>query len=112
MVSALQRVAASYGPRTGSVLSRGAAHDPDADPFARGFIVGLDERTEIGRLMRLLEPRSRQLLLMWFVECRPVTAIADALGISRVHCYRLRDRALRRMLDASPEGKLGETRAS
>jgi DNA-directed RNA polymerase specialized sigma24 family protein len=112
IAAALRRVSIGYGPQTGSVLSREGLHDPDADPFARGFIAGLDERAEIGRLMRTLEPRSRRLLAMWFVEGRPVTAIADALGISRVHCYRLRDRAFRHMLDASAGEHLGAPRAS
>jgi DNA-directed RNA polymerase specialized sigma24 family protein len=111
-VNALRRVPIGYGPRTGSVLSREGVHDPDEDPFARGFLAGLEERTEIGRLMKLLDPRSRRLLGMWLVEGRPVTAIAKALGISRVHCYRLRDRALRRMLDESDGSEFGATRAS
>lgn len=75
------------------------ARRPDAGPFRAGFLTAIDERAELTRLLDGLDQRSRTLLLLWFVEDRPVTGIARHLGISRVHCYRLRDKALRAMLD-------------
>lgn len=83
------------------MLARQGAWDPHAEPFGRGFLTGLDERSELARLLDALDPRERRLLVLWFVEGYPVSAIARALGISRVHCYRLKDRALRQMLEAS-----------
>ena len=101
LTAALARIGDGYGPKSRSVLARDRAWDPDAEPFGRGFLTGLEERTEIRRLLGALDVRDRRLLILWYVEGRPVTAIARALGISRVHCYRLRDRALHRMVDAS-----------
>jgi DNA-directed RNA polymerase specialized sigma24 family protein len=72
---------------------------PDAGPFRAGFLTAIDERAELSRLLGSLDARSRTLLHLWFVEDQPVTGIARQLGISRVHCYRLRDKALRAMLD-------------
>ncbi len=73
--------------------------DPRRGPFRSGFLDGLETRTELNRLLAHLDERARLLLLLWFVHERPVTAIADRLRISRMHCYRLRDRALQQMLE-------------
>jgi DNA-directed RNA polymerase specialized sigma24 family protein len=98
---ALSRVRDDYGLRSRSVLSREGAWDPDGEPFGHGFLTGFEERTEVTRLLETLDPRERRLLILWYMEGHPVAAIARSLGISRVHCYRLRDRALRRMIEAS-----------
>ncbi len=83
------------------MLDLGGARDPEEEPFGPGFLTRFEERTEVDRLLQDLDPRDRQLLTLWYVEGHPVTTIARRLGISRVHCYRLRDRALRQMVEAS-----------
>jgi DNA-directed RNA polymerase specialized sigma24 family protein len=72
---------------------------PQGGPFRPGFLDGLETRAELNRLLSHLDERARSLLLLWFVHDRPVTVIADMLRISRMHCYRLRDRALQQMLE-------------
>jgi DNA-directed RNA polymerase specialized sigma24 family protein len=69
-----------------------------AGPFGFGFVSRVEEHAELVNKLRRLTPRERLLLLLWYTEQWPVTKIAERLGISRVHCYRVRDRALRAML--------------
>jgi DNA-directed RNA polymerase specialized sigma subunit len=70
-----------------------------AGPFGFGFVSRIEEHAELVNKLRRLTPRERLLLLLWYTEQWPVTKIAERLEISRVHCYRVRDRALRAMLD-------------
>jgi DNA-directed RNA polymerase specialized sigma24 family protein len=74
------------------------------DPFHPGVIAGLEERAELARRLRRISDRDRLLVFLWYVEGWPVPDIAAHLGISRVHCYRVRDRALGAMLD-EPKAK-------
>lgn len=100
IADALCRAPAFYHASSTSLMRlRRHARRPDAGPFRAGFLATIDERAELARLLASLEQRERALLLHWFVEDRPVAWIAKRLGISRVHCYRLRNRALRTMLD-------------
>jgi DNA-directed RNA polymerase specialized sigma24 family protein len=111
LMTALERIDEGGGPSSGSLISiDGSKHDPDRDPFRRGFLTALEVRTELMTLMRGLDERSQRLLLLWFVHGRPVGDIAAELGISRVHCYRLRNRALDDMLGVEQERR--EVRAS
>jgi DNA-directed RNA polymerase specialized sigma24 family protein len=86
-------------PSTSVLRTSRRGRDPHRGPFRPGFLDGLETRTELNRLLAHLDERARQLLLLWFVHERPVTVIADMLRISRMHCYRLRDRALQQMLE-------------
>lgn len=100
IVSALRRARDFYDPRSGSLLhiSGHGSRDVDAEPFRSGFIGTIEELTELIELLRLLDERGRRLLLMWFVEARPVAHIARALHMSRVHAYRTKNKAFDMML--------------
>ena len=104
IIEALRLLSAHYDPRTSSLLRIQNKHR-DAHPmlFRPGFLSTLEERREVIRRLRLLDERGRTLLVLWFVEGRPVAHIARWLGISRVHCYRLKERALQAMLDGACE---------
>lgn len=114
IVRALTRLGTDQGPRRSVVLAGGGPHGADRDPFGFGFIAGLEERVELARLLRRLDHRSAELLLLWYAHDWPVARIAERLGISRVHCYRLRDRAFAMLVDgpagtdgaASPHGEM------
>jgi DNA-directed RNA polymerase specialized sigma24 family protein len=109
IVVALRRVKDSYEPRTSSLLLLGRTpYDPGSEPFRAGFLQRIEERQELIRLLGSLDERSRQLMLLWFVEELPVADIARRLDISRVHCYRLKDGALRAMLESS-RSRMGGT---
>jgi DNA-directed RNA polymerase specialized sigma24 family protein len=99
IIRALATMPYAYGPKTASLLTGKASRVPNAEPFRRGYLRTFEERRELGRLLRLLDQRSRRLLFLWFVEGRPVAETARLLGISRVHCYRLKDKALGHMLE-------------
>jgi DNA-directed RNA polymerase specialized sigma24 family protein len=99
LVRALARYGDEAGPRTGSVMFVGGAPPRSLDPFHPGVVAGLEERAELARRLRRLSDRDRLLVFLWYVEGWRVPEIADHLGISRVHCYRVRDQALGAMLD-------------
>jgi len=75
-----------------------------ADAYGIGFLRRLEEHEELVRRMWRLTERDRLLLVLWYSQGWPVTQIATRLNISRVHCYRLRDRALASILEPSHEG--------
>lgn len=107
VVAALRRYRDAFDVASGSiVLTRSGRYGPSSDPFRAGFLERLDERQELVRRMRALRARERQLLVLWYVADLKVTQIADRLGFSRVHCYRLRDKALKALCDMA-----GRTRA-
>jgi DNA-directed RNA polymerase specialized sigma24 family protein len=97
IIRALARTRHAVDPRTGSIIFVGGAKSGNKDPFSGAFLAGIEERSELVRRLRLIEPRDRMLLFLWYVEGLPVTTIAQRLGISRVHCYRLRKRAFQQM---------------
>jgi len=111
IVRALTRYGDELSPRTGSVLFVvGSAARMEA--FHPGVVSGLEERDDLRNALHALPERERELLFRWYVLGWPVSRIATALGISRVHCYRLRDRALRTITDdGSPGAEAGAGRA-
>lgn len=108
IVDALRSAAPSCQMTSTSMMRiRRNGREPHAEPFRPGFLSTIDTRTELTYLLGLLDERSRTLLVLWFVEDFTVISIAGRLGISRVHCYRLRDKALRTML-AEHQRRVGQ----
>jgi len=101
IIFALREYGDVYDPQSSSVFQIARSRSADVEPFRQGFLSGFESRVEIVRLLRVLDARSRTLLVLWYHESRPVTRIARELDISRIHCYRLRDRALKKMLEES-----------
>jgi DNA-directed RNA polymerase specialized sigma subunit len=88
--------------RSGSVLAVGGAERGDHyDPFTFGMLGMVDRRDELQRRFRSLDARSRTVLFLWFVLDWPVDMIAAQVGVSRSHCYRLREGALRRLEESA-----------
>jgi len=100
MVRWLARVCAPVLPRSTSVVTVGRAGAGRSDPVGAGQATRAHAADALLARFRLLEPRERELLFLWYGEDWPVTRIAAHLGISRVHCYRVRDRALHRLIEA------------
>ena len=100
VIRALGRCRDFEEPRSGWIVHRIASSggDRSRDPFHPWLLAGLEERAELADRLHRIGPRERRLLFLWYVEGQPVTAIAKTLGISRVHCYRLRDQAFKAML--------------
>jgi DNA-directed RNA polymerase specialized sigma24 family protein len=105
VITALVRYHDVFDPRTTSVLTvSGGTRSVGGEPFRGQLIGGFEQRVELVRRLRRLSHRERALLYLWYVESLPVVKIAKRLGVSRVHCYRLRRRALEAMtLGGGPE---------
>jgi hypothetical protein len=101
VIRALTRFGDVFDPRTGSILFLGGTRGFRTEPFHPGFLAGVEERAELARRLHRLGQRERLLLFLWYVEGDSASEIAERLGISRVHCYRLRNRALTAL--ASPD---------
>jgi DNA-directed RNA polymerase specialized sigma24 family protein len=67
------------------------------DAYGFASLSWIEEHTELVRRLRALDRREREMLLLCYTEDRSVAEVAELLGISRVHGYRLRRRALERM---------------
>lgn len=80
-------------------VSGRAAKTAGSDHPGFRFIGHMEEHDELTRRLRRLNERDRLLLFLWYVEEWPVSEIAERLQISRVHCYRVRDRALDRLTE-------------
>jgi RNA polymerase sigma factor (sigma-70 family) len=94
VLRALEHFDDAIEPRTGSLLSVGGGSRPHREIYGNGFLHRVEEHDELVRRMRRLPPRERLLLVLWYSHGWPVVEIAARLQISRVHCYRLRNRAL------------------
>lgn len=107
IIRALVRYRDVFDPRTGSIIVAGGASGSSfgRDPFRGGFIAGIEERAELVRRLLRLPVRERNILWMWYVVGLPVTQIARRVGLSRMHCYRLRNKSLREMTtEPAPTG--------
>ncbi|MGZ8594396.1 MAG: sigma factor-like helix-turn-helix DNA-binding protein, partial [Actinomycetota bacterium] len=67
------------------------------DAYGFASLSWIEEHAELVRRLRGLDRREREMLLLCYTEDRSVAEVAELLGISRVHGYRLRRRALERM---------------
>ena len=90
------------------LFAGGKPRGDDPDPFLPGFLSDLDERVELTRRLKRLPDRERLLLFLWYIEGAPVTSISRTLGLSRAHCYRLRNQALRTLASDAPTSSLAE----
>lgn len=111
VVRALKTFRDFYHPKSSSVLLvSNESPDIDADPFRRGFLASLEERTELLKRLAALDERERAVVMLWYVADLPVREICAKLAVSRSHCYRLRDKALQRMV-GSEAGALEAAKA-
>lgn len=96
---ALRTLGRTTGTRSTSILQHsGSSYGVDHDPFHGGYLDSLEARTEVLSRFARLDERERAILTLWYVQDLAVPSICDALGMSRATCYRVRDRALERML--------------
>jgi len=64
------------------------------EPFCNGFLSEVDKRFELINRLSKLDGRERTTLLLFYTFSKPVDFIADRLGISLRHFYRVKKRAL------------------
>jgi DNA-directed RNA polymerase specialized sigma24 family protein len=90
-----------WQPASTSVMQVGAARRGQAseDGLPAGLVGSLDVRTELTRRMQHISERERALLFHWYILQLPVSEVADALDVSRRHCFRLRNGAIRKLVE-------------
>jgi DNA-directed RNA polymerase specialized sigma24 family protein len=105
VVVALKRYRDVFDPKGGSVIVASTRQrDLYGEPFRNGFLTLLDERTELlHRMLARLSRRERLLLALWYFADLPVVEVSRWVGISRRHCYRLRDQAIRSLSNEPAE---------
>ena len=89
---------ASPGTTTGVVDGRRGRPRTPIEPVPVSLLA---RRERVLAALRALEPRERLVLFRWFIEDRPPSEIARELGVSRTHCYRIRDRALAHLVETT-----------
>lgn len=103
---AIARLEDFYDPTTGSIVIIAETRGKDSyrqEPFKAGFLDTLDERHEIARRLELVDERKRQILLLWHLETLPKDEIAQRVGVSRMHVYRLHGQAIQEIIDMGEE---------
>lgn len=104
VVCALKRYRDVFDPTTTSVILVSSNQFDPARGVFRGLEGRLDEREELRRrMLERIPVRERKLLFLWYVADLPPARVAASLGISRMHCYRLRKVALEALCDADEE---------
>ena len=103
VVRALSRMYDRVETKSGSIVFVGRSTKRGGSPPGYGLLNDVEERARLVRGLQVLPERDRLLLFLWYVEEWPVVRIAEYLKLSRVHCYRLRDRALDRLTEG-PSG--------
>ncbi len=99
IVRALARWGEIYHPRSSSLVVLGSLRlGALAEPFRPGSLHLMEEREALRRLLLCLEEREILLLWLWHYVGMEVAQIARRLGVSRQHCYRMRRRAVEKML--------------
>ncbi len=93
----LERSGDWYQPATTTSFLRIGSHHrtfSQEEPFGPGFIDAVDESMELRRRLQCLDPRDREILVLWHVLGLPPGEVARRVGISRRHCFRRRTAAI------------------
>ena len=90
-----------WQPATTSVLQVGLARRSRdlPDGIRDGLLESLGDRAELCRRMQRVGPVDRTILFLWYVRQLPVNEISHAAGLSRRQCFRLRARAVQKIVD-------------
>jgi DNA-directed RNA polymerase specialized sigma24 family protein len=97
---ALRRYTDAYQPRSASVLAGVVApKGNDQFPFAPALLDDLEVRSELRVRMAFLDTEQVHVLVRWYVEGVAAATIAGGLGRSLRHVYRVRTRAVERIVE-------------
>jgi hypothetical protein len=110
VVWALKRYQDVFDPKSGSIIIpvKGRS-EHTSEPFKPGFLEGIDRRDELLYRMRTrLDNRERMLLVLWYIADLKPGEVARKLGISRMHTYRLKKKALWALVDDDARAEQGD----
>lgn len=101
VVRALRSLGRSTDASSTSILatSSSTGYSVDKDPFHGGYIDSLEARLELLDRFSRLDERERAILTLWYVQDLAVPSICESLGMSRATAYRIRDRAIDRLVE-------------
>ena len=94
-----------YQPSTASVLSVGRRVRGGSDGLPAALLGAFDVREELRRRMQRLTDRERTILFLWYIRQLPADEIARVVRISRRHCFRVRARAIARLVETEHAGE-------
>jgi DNA-directed RNA polymerase specialized sigma subunit len=101
VIKVLSEIDYVYNPNSSSlIVLEGFKNEnlSQPEPFKRGFLSGFEKRWVLRQCLSKLEARKAKLLMFWYVQTMPKWQIAKAIGVSRSHLYRLRDKALEEVI--------------
>lgn len=106
---ALWRFADAYQVRTASITTVPSGRaSGDRLPFRAAFLDRLDERSELKARLAWLDHEEQVVVLRWYVEGARPEAIARGLGRSVRHVYRVRARAVERLVDLGRDDEFAD----
>ena len=111
---ALWRYADAYQPRVAgdfTTIPRGRSSG-DQLPFRNAFLDRLDERSELRARLHWLDREEQIVVLRWYVEGAKPEVIARHLGRSVRHVYRVRARAVERLVDLGRDDEFADVDVS
>jgi len=106
---ALWRYADAYQVRTATITTIPSGRSSgDRLPFRNAFLDRLDERSELKARLAWLDHEEQVVVLRWYVEGAKPEAIARHLGRSVRHVYRVRARAVERLVDLGRDDEFAD----
>jgi len=107
--SALRHFADPVQPRTGSVTTVPSGRSAgERVPFHASLLERLDERQELKARMQWLDDEEQVVLLRWYVEGARAETIAHHLRCSVRHVYRVRARAMARLVELGVDDEFAD----
>jgi len=76
------------------------------EPFCPGFLDGIETRKELIRRLNKLGKREKIILLLFYTLGKPIEYIECSLSLCCRHCYRIKKRALEKIVNFDKEEKI------
>lgn len=76
------------------------------EPFCLGFLDSIETRKELIRRLNKLEVKEKTMLVLFYTLNKPIIYIAQKLHLCWRHCYRIKKRALEKIVNFDKEEKV------
>ena len=98
--------------RSSRLDGNGGSTDPSRFPFPPALLDRLEERTELRWRVRMLGSEEQEVIARWYFGGQRPDAIAQAIGRSVRHVYRVRGRAIGRLVDLGSDDEFADADVS
>ena len=78
----------------------------DREPFCRGFLGSIELRNELIKRLNSLERKEKIVLLLFYTFGKPMSYIEQEFRLSCRQCYRIKRRAIEKIINFDKEEKL------